>query len=364
MEAARGRLPPLRHHAPHPHRGAVRLGRRQRAPHPAPRPVLPGVSGDEGLRPDRRVQPRSPPGTSSRGPRCTCSRATSAAGGSSPPGPGWPTSSSRGTWPDAAPLARPPRVPAALLLALVAALDDPGGRGPPRRADPPPPGSPRAISARWRSSRSSSSGWRCSSSFPRVARLVVGDIGAAVGATLFVAILSVISGVGRGAGLDRAASDLRCTGCDRSSCSYRRGATWFSETGRGVLRRPPARVEPDGDAQLPGPADARPRARMDRRRVVDMAIARPAAPHRHGRPGGRRRRGPPPLRAEPGLGLRTGDLDAVAGALGGRARLPRALALGPARVTGLIPLAALGSRRAGERSVLGRATRSRTDSCS
>ena len=55
--AARERLPPARHDAPHAQRRAVRLGRRQRAQHPVVAAVLPGVSRDAAVRPGRRVQP-------------------------------------------------------------------------------------------------------------------------------------------------------------------------------------------------------------------------------------------------------------------------------------------------------------------
>ena len=82
--------------------------------------------------------------------------------------------------------------------------------------------------------------------------------GGAIGASLVVGVLSIISGFGRGAGLHRVPVGPR--GVRRSSARAspsRRPETSCSGTGReGIFDGSPARLEPDRDAQLPRARDA------------------------------------------------------------------------------------------------------------
>ena len=200
----------------------VRLGRRQRPQPAAAPPVLPRVSGDEDRRTGRRVQPRAPRRLRALGrlhvPARPLPRLQSA---SSPRG----RRSSYIVFPwhlgtDAARIARPPRVPAApppgprrrgsttdlvavlarrarhaRMLAHVRLLRSDGGRRRGRvRARPPP------------SRRRSGEGPLSIVGYGRRR---------AIGASLVVGVLSIISGFGRGAGLHRVARGPR--GVRRSS---------------------------------------------------------------------------------------------------------------------------------------------------
>ena len=163
---------------------------------------------------------------------------------------------------------------------------------------------------------------------PRRRLALSATIGAAVAATLFVSFLSVISGVGRGAGLARVASDLEVYGLRPLEL---------------LLPSPGNIVFGDAfEGAIGGQHGSNPTETSNYAGLLTLVLAfawiviawrtwralASRGAHRHGRPGRRRARLPPPRVPEPGDGVRTRDLDAVARALGDRSRLPRARALG------------------------------------
>ncbi len=166
----------------------------------------------------------------------------------------------------------------------------------------------------------------------RAMSVVLGAIGCALLTPALFGIAAVVSGTNAGAGLNRAAGDLSIYGLRPSELVDPRGAQPPPRRPpRHVLERPPARLEPDGDHQLPRPAHDRARDRMARRRDPAPAGALRARHARDGRARRRvRRRASPSPRPSP-ISL-FGHLvwTPCAPALGGRPGAARAVALGRA----------------------------------